>query len=74
MPTVITWNGKEVPKEMRGLPSGRYVVEALHASLTSAEERAIVHALESLDAGEGVPLAQARRQVAAAIKRGKTRR
>lgn len=26
---VITWNGKDVPPELRDLPAGRYVVEVI---------------------------------------------
>jgi hypothetical protein len=26
---VVTWNGKDVPAELRELPAGRYVVEAV---------------------------------------------
>ena len=26
---VVTWNGKDVPPELRELPAGRYVVEAV---------------------------------------------
>ena len=26
---VVTWNGKDVPSELRDLPAGRYVVEAV---------------------------------------------
>jgi hypothetical protein len=26
---IVTWNGKDVPSELRDLPAGRYVVEAV---------------------------------------------
>ena len=26
---VVTWNGKDIPTELRELPAGRYVVEAI---------------------------------------------
>ena len=26
---VVTWNGKDIPIELRELPAGRYVIEAI---------------------------------------------
>ena len=39
---VVTWNGKDVPPELRELPAGRYVVEAVEdeAPALSPEEEA----------------------------------
>jgi hypothetical protein len=37
---IVTWNGKDVPPELRELPAGRYVVEAVEdeAPARSPEE------------------------------------
>src|SRR5437016_2909764 len=40
-PKVVTWNGKDIPAELRNLPAGRYLVEPLDEdapTLTSEEE------------------------------------
>jgi hypothetical protein len=50
---VVTWNGKDVPAELRELPAGRYVVEAVDDEapvLSPDEEAGIEAALESYDA------------------------
>ena len=47
---VVTWNGKDVPAELRELPAGRYVVEAVDdeaPALSQDEEAGIEAALES---------------------------
>ena len=54
---VVTWNGKDVPAELRELPAGRYVVEAVDDEtpvLSSDEEAGIEAALESH--GQGASL------------------
>ena len=40
---VVTWNGKDVPPELRELPAGRYIVEAVEeeAPVLSPEEEAV---------------------------------
>ena len=61
---VVTWNGKDVPAELRELPAGRYVVEAIDedALLLSPEEEAgIEAALESYRQGRVVDAMRARR-------------
>jgi hypothetical protein len=50
---VVTWNGKDVPAELRELPAGRYVVKAVDDEapvLSPDEEAGIEAALESYDA------------------------
>ena len=39
---LVTWNGKDVPPELRELPAGRYIVEAVEeeAPVLSPEEEA----------------------------------
>ena len=47
---VVTWNGKDVPSELRDLPAGRYVVEPVDdeaPALSPDEEAGIEAALES---------------------------
>ena len=34
---VVTWNGKDVPAELRELPVGRYFVEAVAAPLLTTK-------------------------------------
>jgi hypothetical protein len=56
MATVLRWNGKDLPDEMRKLPEGRYVIESLDAVplLTEDEEQGLDEATAALDRGEGV--------------------
>jgi hypothetical protein len=54
---VLTWNGKDVPPELRDPPAGRYVVEAVDEqapALTPEEEAGIEAALESYRQGRVV--------------------
>ena len=69
---VVRWNGKDVPDELRELPAGRYVVEAIDdgAPLLSPEEEAgIEAALESYRQGRVVDAARARQIIDAALGR-----
>ena len=52
---VLHWNGKDIPEELRELPAGTYVVEAVDEapSLSSEEEQGVAQALRSLRAGNG---------------------
>ena len=65
---VVTWNGKDVPAELRELPAGRYVVEAVddEAPALSPDEEA---ALESYRQGRVVDAARARQIIDAALGR-----
>jgi len=58
---VIHWDGTHVPEELRKLPPGRYAIESVEQvpSLTDEEEQGIAAALTQLDAGKGIPLADA---------------
>lgn len=49
--TLIDWDGRHVPEELRQLPPGRYVVEPVTVPLTVEEEDGICDALDALDAG-----------------------
>jgi hypothetical protein len=56
MSVVLHWNGKDVPPELRALPEGRYVVDAVDVApeLSSDEEAGLEAGLESLRQGRGV--------------------
>ena len=56
MSVVLHWNGKDVPQELRSLPEGRYVVDAIDAApeLSPDEEAGLEVALKSLRQGQGV--------------------
>ena len=71
MPTVVRWNGTDLPEELRNLPAGRYVLEPLDdlPTLTPEEEAGIDAALDSLRRGEGVGAAEARKRIVAARRR-----
>ncbi len=63
-PTIIEWDGRQMPEQLRGLPPGRYVVEPLdEVNLTADEEAGIATALDALDAGRGISLADVVRQL-----------
>ena len=69
---VVTWNGKDVPAELRELPAGRYVVEPIDEeapALTPDEEAGIEAALESYRQGRVVDAKRARQIIDAALGR-----
>lgn len=59
---VLHWNGKDIPEELRELPAGAYVVEAVDGApaLTPDEDRGLADALAALRAGEGRTIDQVR--------------
>jgi hypothetical protein len=63
---VLTWNGKDLPAELRELPAGRYLLEAVDEvpPLTEEEDEGLRQALASLRAGKGRSAAQVRQRVA----------
>jgi hypothetical protein len=66
---VLTWNGKDVPAELRELPAGRYVVEPVDddaPALSPDEEAGIEAALESYRQGRVVDAKRAREIIDAA--------
>lgn len=71
MATVLKWNGKDLPDELRKLPEGRYVIESLDAvpTLTPEEERGLEEALKELDRGKGSDLEDVRADLDAIIRR-----
>jgi hypothetical protein len=69
---VLTWNGKDVPAELRDLPAGRYVVEPMDEeapALSPEEEAGIEAALESYRQGRVVDAKRAREIIDAALRR-----
>jgi hypothetical protein len=69
---VVTWNGKDVPAELRELPAGRYVVEAVDddaPALSPDEEAGIEAALQSYRQGRVVDAKRARQIIDAALGR-----
>jgi hypothetical protein len=69
---VVTWNGKDVPVELRELPAGRYVVEPVDdeaPALSPDEEAGIEAALESYRQGRVVDAKRAREIIDAALGR-----
>jgi hypothetical protein len=69
---VVTWNGKDVPVELRELPAGRYVVEAIDddvPALSPDEEAGIEAALESYRQGRVLDANRARQIIDAALGR-----
>jgi hypothetical protein len=69
---VVTWNGKDVPSELRELPAGRYVVEPIEdeaPSLSSIEEAGIEAALASYRQGYVIDATRAREIINAALRR-----
>lgn len=69
---VLTWNGKDIPAELRELPAGRYVVEAVEdeaPALSLEEDAGIEAALESYRQGHVVDAKRAREIIDAALGR-----
>jgi hypothetical protein len=69
---ILTWNGKDVPSELRQLPAGRYVVEAVDEeapALSPEEEAGIEAALESYRQGRVIDAKRAREIIDAALGR-----
>jgi len=59
---VLHWNGTDIPEELRELPAGTYVVEAVESALelSPEDDLGLSEALASLKAGEGRTLDQVR--------------
>jgi hypothetical protein len=68
----VTWNGKDIPLELRDLPAGRYVVEPVEdeaPALSAEQEAGIEAALESYRQGRVVDAKRAREIIDAALGR-----
>jgi len=69
---VVVWNGWDLPAELRELPAGRYVLEAVDSEapdLSPDEEAGIDAALESYRQGRVVDAKRAREIIDAALGR-----
>ena len=68
---VLHWNGKDIPEELRELPAGTYVVEAVERTspLTSEDERGLAEALACLREGDVRTLDQVRETIGAILRR-----
>jgi hypothetical protein len=68
---VMRWNGRDIPEELRELPAGAYVVEAVDdaGSLTSEEEQGIAQALRSLRVGNGRAADQVRQTIESILRK-----
>ena len=68
---VLHWNGKDIPEELRELPAGTYVVEAVDSApaLTPDEDQGLAEALASLRAGEGRTVEQVRQTIESILRR-----
>jgi hypothetical protein len=71
MSVVLIWNGKDVPQELRVLPEGRYVLDAVDVSpeLSSDEEAGLEAGLESLRQGRGVDASAVFRRIEENLRR-----
>lgn len=65
------WNGQDLPEELRDLPPGTYMVEAIDQPplLTEDEDAGLSAALDSLRAGKGRTLEQVRQTIDAILQR-----
>ena len=63
MSIIVDWNGNDVPRQLKELPAGRYVVESVDdvPELTREEEEGLHEAMTSLRAGKGLPAEDAQR-------------
>ena len=69
---ILTWNGKDVPSELRELPAGRYVIQAVEdeaPALSAEEEAGIEGALELYRQGRVVAAKHAGKIIDAALDR-----
>ena len=69
---VVNWNGKDLPAELRDLPAGRYLVEAVEDEvpmLSPEEEAGIEAALEAYRQRRVVDAKRAREIIDAALGR-----
>jgi hypothetical protein len=69
--TIIRWNGRDLPAELKDLPAGDYAVQPAEdvVALTQEEEAGLVAALESLQAGKGVAHEEVRKRVLRHVQR-----
>jgi hypothetical protein len=67
---VLRWNGKDLPEELRDLPAGTYVLEAVDSPpLSEEDEEGLEQALASLRAGRGRSVEDVRQTIASLVAR-----
>jgi hypothetical protein len=69
--TIIHWNGRDLPTELKELPAGDYAVQPAEdlLALTPDEEDGLLTALDSLQAGKGVAHEDVRKRVLRHVER-----
>ena len=69
--TIMSWNGDDLPDELRDLPAGRYVVTPVDEAreLSAEEDAGLQQAMSSLRAGEGLDHEDVRNRIATKLKR-----
>ena len=68
---VMVWDGEHIPEVLRKTPPGKYRLQVVEDAepLSEAEDDGIRQALDQLDAGQGLSLADVTQQI-----RGRARR
>jgi hypothetical protein len=63
--TTLTWNGTDLPKELEGLPPGRYLLVGVDVphTLTPHEVEGLREALEQVAAGETMSHQEAKARI-----------
>ena len=69
--TIIHWNGRDLPADLKSLPAGDYAVQSADdlMVLTPEEEDGLLAALASLQAGKGVAHEDLRKRVLRHVER-----
>jgi hypothetical protein len=70
--TIIEWDGTQVPKELRELPPGRYMLSDPYwddDETTEEEEAGVLLAIEEMEAGQVIPYEDAMRELRAIAQR-----
>ena len=69
--TLMSWNGDDLPAELRDLPAGRYVVTPVDevGGLSAEEDAGLEQAQSSLRAGEGIDHEDFRKRIGGKLKR-----
>lgn len=70
---VLTWNGRNIPPELRSLPPGKYAVESIDRLpvLTEQEEAGLEVGMASLARGRGIPAANVHSELRAMVRKAR---
>ena len=67
---VLTWNGKNIPAELRKLPPGKYAVSIdLVPRLSAREEAGVEAGLASLESGRGIPAEEVHAELRSPVRK-----